>query len=588
MVRGQAGIFGNRRSVWLAWFIVFAAIAGCSKSVPVRNADVIVIGAGIAGLSAALEAADAGAQGIVIDVNSVAGGHAMMAGGMFLVGTPLQEAKGVHDSPDLAFSDIMKWGEDADAGWVRRYVEQSRREVYDWLTGMGVEFRMLIPAPGETSVPRFHFGRGGASTIVTPMMRKAFAQDSLQFLFNVRATGLHRTARGLWRVATRNVRSGVGGALVAPAVIVATGGFENDLDRVRANWLQAVEPPEKLLLGAGHFALGTGLDIARQAGAHVTRLDHQTIFVTGLPDPRDATGRHGLLAQNPAGIFVDARGRRFMDESASRKLKETTVLGLPEQSYWLVFDSAGLRSLRVRGAPWLTQHTLATEILDNPALVAKADSIEELARRASLPPAALVQTVQRFNTMVGAGTDEDFGRFGAKRAGTAPAPLHKPPFYAMHLYPMTRKSMGGLKIDDDTAVTDANGAPIPGLFGAGEVTGVAGINGSYGGSGTFLGPSVLLGRIAGRSAAALAQSMAAASRLQNGEQLPDTGRAGTGPLAALVKNSRPGYWHFEAAHTLVLERGDACTDCHNDDWPARPARTSGERLIQLESCGKCH
>ncbi len=561
MARGQAELFDAafyarlRPYAWLAWFIAVAIIAGCSKSAPVRDADIIVIGAGIAGLSAALEAADAGAQVIVIDVNSVAGGHAMMAGGMFLVGTPLQEAKGIHDSPELAFADIMKWGEDADADWVRRYVEQSRSEVYDWLTGMGVEFRMLIPAPGETSVPRFHFGRGGASTIVTPMMRKAFARKSLRFIFNVRATGLHRTGRGLWRVGTRNVRTGTGGALTASAVIVATGGFENDLDRVRAHWLRAVEPPGKLLLGAGHFAQGSGLDIARQAGARVTRLDHQTIFVTGLPDPRDTTGRHGLLAQNPAAIFVDVGGHRFVNESASRKVQETTVLGLPGQSYWMIFDSAGLRSLRVRGAPWLNQHTLTTEILDNPVLVTKADSVEALAQRAGLPPEALVQTVQRFNAMVETGADDDFGRFGAGQPGAVPAPLGQPPFFAMRLYPMTRKSMGGLKIDDDTRVMDTSGAPIPGLFAAGEVTGVAGINGSYGGSGTFLGPSVLLGRIAGRSAVALAQVEAAKSRIVVTADLPAASPADSGPLAALVRKSRPGYWHFEAAHSLVLERG---------------------------------
>lgn len=572
--------------------VVAAAVAaGCSAPRPTDDADVIVIGAGIAGLAAALEAADAGATAIVIDANSVAGGHAMMAGGLFLVGTPLQESKGVQDSPDLAFNDIMRWGEDANPEWVRRYVESSRTQVHDWLAALGVEFRMLLPAPGETSVPRFHFARGSAAGVVVPMMRKAFGQERLRFVFNAEAVGLERTAAGSWRVRVRGLRDGVSAAFVAPAVIVATGGFENDLERVQANWLPGVAQPERLLLGAGRFARGDGLDLGRAAGARIERLDHQTIYVTGLPDPRDPSGRHGLLAQNAAAIFVDRDGRRFINENASRKAQERAVLAMPGQGYWMIFDAAGVRELRVRGAPWLTDALLEREILGNPALVTRADSVAALAQAAGLPAETLAGTVSRFNVLARAGHDEDFGRFGPAVPGAPPKPLAQAPFYAMRLYPMTRKSMGGLAIDAQARVVGAAGEAIGGLFAAGEATGVAGINGSVGGSGTFLGPSILTGRIAGAAAAGYAAGRgaraAAAVAGQAGASAP-AGNLNAAALTALLGSRRPGYWHFEVAHALVQERGEDCAACHTPAWPTGPARDAPARLTQLQTCMKCH
>ena len=133
------------------------AIAGCTRPLP--DADVIIVGSGIAGLSAALEAGAAGRSVLVIDANSVGGGHAVKAGGFALVGTPLQERKGYRDSPEIAERDLLAWGEDADPEWVRRYVRASRTEVHDWLTAFGVRWGFILDTP-EHSVPRFHFANG--------------------------------------------------------------------------------------------------------------------------------------------------------------------------------------------------------------------------------------------------------------------------------------------------------------------------------------------------------------------------------------------------------------------------------------------
>jgi len=162
----------------VAWALIGAlALAGCEPAPPAIDADVLVIGAGIAGLSAALEASEAEASVTLVEINSVGGGHAVKAGGLFMVDTPLQNEKGVEDSVTLAVADMLAWGEDADAKWVRRYAAASRPEVYDWLTGLGVEFALLMPAPGETSVPRFHFTRGTSVNVVVPMMHQIVRID---------------------------------------------------------------------------------------------------------------------------------------------------------------------------------------------------------------------------------------------------------------------------------------------------------------------------------------------------------------------------------------------------------------------------
>ncbi len=571
-------------SITLACLLAALATACTSWPAERRDADLVVVGAGIAGLAAALEAAEGGASVIVLDSNSVGGGHAVLAGGFSLVGTPLQAARGYRDDPELAIRDILAWGEDADPWWVRRYVEGSRTEVHDWLVAKGVEFAMILPSV-EDSVPRFHFPRGAAASAVLPMLREALAHERIAFAWNQEVTRLRRRSNGaIAGVEARDLRSGRRLVLRAPAVVIATGGFESNDEMVRANWPTGQAVPRPLYVGSGEFATGTGIGLATAAGAALTRMDRQLVYVTGMPNPRDPTGRRGLLVQNAAGIMVGVDGRRFVDETAASKAIESLVLSRSPPSYWLVFDTPGRAQLMIRGGPWVDARTVAGEIMNNPALVKSAASIRELAQATRLPEAALAATIARWNDAVAAGADVDFGRFGPGVAARTPAPLATPPYYAIELFPMTRKSMGGIAIDHEARALDAGGQPVPGLYAAGEVTGVAGINGSHGGSGTFLGPSLLIGRIAGRTASA-----AVATPGSPPPDSPDVvATADPRPLAERVAQPRPGFWHFAQVHRLVQERATACTECHDDTWPAAPAQTRTQRLAQLGSCRRCH
>lgn len=576
--------------------VIAGLLAACAPAwaAPV-DADVIVVGGGIAGIAAALEAEAQGARVIVVDMNSVPGGHAVKAGGFALVGTALQQQKGYADTPAIAERDLLAWGETADPAWVGRYVRASGSEVGDWLTRLGVRWAFILDTP-EHSVPRFHFAAGSALNAVVPMLRSAVTRERIGWQLNSEALSLTKHRSAVTGVTVRNLRTGERQTLAANAVVLATGGFQADLRQVRANWRADVARPDRLYVGAGYFATGSGLALARRVGAGLRRMDEQVTFTTGLPNPRDPTGTRGLLTQNPAAIWVNANGQRYVAENAPSKLADDATLRQPGAAHWIVFDADGARTLRIRDAVWLGSPTAAAT-LATAAGIERADTLPALAAAAGLPPAALVATVARYNAQLAAGNDADFGRFTPGQPDREARPLEKQPFTAVRLYPMTRKSMGGLAIDDATRVLDRRGRAIPGLFAAGEVTGVAGINGKYGGEGTFLGPAVWLGRIAGRTAAGAAPAAmplapAAVAAASVGTSDPAE-RAATvlldvAALRTLVAADRPGYWHFREAHATVLERGLDCVACHSPDWPTLPATTPTQKLVQLASCTTCH
>jgi predicted oxidoreductase len=552
------------------------AVAGCTPVDPQPDADVIVVGGGIAGLAAALEAADKGASVLVIDANSVGGGHAVKAGGFALVDTELQRRKGIKDSADIAWRDLQRWGEDADPYWTRRYAEESSSQVYDWLTGLGVMFTVVLDTPEDT-VPRFHFTRGTATNVVVPMMRKALMNPRIAFVWNNRVTELTRSSGAVIGVATINERNGESNFYRAPATVLATGGFQNNLDMVRAHWPENRRQPAEIKQGAGQFATGDGYQLARSAGAKLQRMDHQVTFFQGIPDPRDATGTRAIFGQNPAAIWVDSQGRRFVNESANSKEIAAAALELEPMTFWMLFDANGARKLNLRGSAWLSKKNIYNEIINNPDITIKAKNLRELAEKSGLPYHGLKSSVQIWNRMLNVGGDYQFGRFTATDRPRGIAVLNRPPYYALQVYPLTRKSMGGPAITAKGQVLNRRGTPIPGLYAAGELTGVAGINGSHGGSGTFLGPAVLTGRIAGKSAA-ISSGMQIRMRSPATPAYPDE----------IPVYGKQGYWHYDSVHQLASERAQTCDDCHTDDMTMKMADRPAEMITRLNTCSGCH
>ena len=566
------------------------------------GADLLIVGAGPSGLSAALDAAQQGARVTVIDMWSIFGGHGVLSGGVLsIVGTPLQKSHGVEDNPELAYRDFIEWGKDNNREWVRFYVNNSKHLIYDWLTGMGLEFRSLGRQPGN-SVRRIHSTLGGGRALVTTLYRETLKYPNVEFIWNHKVTGLVKENGRISGVQTENLRTGEVRIFRASAVILATGGFQSNLEMVREFWPQDLKFPDRLLFSAGFNAIGSGHELAQEAGGVLNYMDHQWNYSTGIPHPRHPGTDRGLSGGSSVSIWVNEESMRFVNESASPRDSFPVIVNQKSSTYWAIFDDVA--TVRMSGTGWDDPKQVFSE--EAPDLIKSADSIEELAKMAGLPADALKGTVDRYNAMVDQGKDEDFGRFDSDRPPSeeinirphTPQKIEQPPFYAVQSFPLTRKSMGGVLIDLSCRVLDRNNQPIPGLYAVGELTGLAQINGKAALEGTFLGPSIVTGRVAAQSALAeLGHKPGQISRKSTSPTQPSRGAEPSvknetclecHSLPQLVDQKRPGYDHFERVHRIVVNEQYRCVSCHSEMAPVGMESHQFDRAVQAENCLRCH
>jgi flavocytochrome c len=552
---------------------------------PDESGDVIVVGAGISGLAAALDLGRGGSKVTVIDMSSVFGGHAVMSqGSVSIVATPAQERAGIHDSPDLAFEDFRRWGEDPATDWVRYYVDHSRHEIYDWLDDLGVRFSEVLASSGN-SVPREHQPVGRGIGLVTPIYRACLELGNVDFDWNSKVEQLLTAHGRVVGVLVRDLRTGSQRELRGRAVVLATGGFQSNLDMVREFWPAEFRFPERILVGSGRNSIGLGHRLAQAAGGELVHMDYQWNYFTGLPDPRYPGTNRGLNATNLYGILVNSEGRRFANLHGWAKEVMPVLLKQKNVSCWCIFDEASKPFFTVSGSDWGDFKTVEKLILQNPDLVKKADRLEELAELAGLPAKILVETVARYNELVELGEDTDFGRFGPGKpefSNRASPKIATPPYYAMQTFPLTRKSMGGVAIDLQCRVLDKQRQPIPGLYAVGELTGLAGINGKAALEGTFLGPCIVTGRVAARS---LLKELDVPPRLA----APSESRCSTcHNIPELVAEAREGYWHFDKVHRAIQDRSIDCRHCHSELTPYRADEHRINRQSLTANCVLCH
>ncbi|GHG19737.1 FAD-binding dehydrogenase [Streptomyces filamentosus] len=311
------------------------------------DADVIVIGAGLAGLVATAELVDAGRSVILLDQEpeqSLGGQAHWSFGGLFLVDSPEQRLLRVKDSRDLALQDWMGTAgfdrpeDDWARRWAEAYVDFAAGEKRAWLHARGVRFFPVVgwaerggyDATGHgNSVPRFHITWGTGPGLVAPFERKVregVARGLVTFRFRHRVTALGRTAGALDTVTgevlepsdaergTASSRTATGSfALRAQAVIVTTGGIGGNHDLVRAQWPARLgTPPEKLLSGVPAHVDGLMLGIAEKAGAHHVNRDRMWHYTEGIENWNPIWAKHGIrILPGPSSLWLDATGKRL-------------------------------------------------------------------------------------------------------------------------------------------------------------------------------------------------------------------------------------------------------------------------------------
>ncbi len=456
-----------------------------------EEVDVVIAGAGGAGLEAAIESAAAGATTMVFEKQPrlLESSTAIAVGRISFSGTPQQRNCGVEDSCELFYADIVETGKHRNVpALVEAYIAH-QLDTYRQLTSLGIKWSPTVSAMAGMSVPRGHLT--DPIDLVRGLKRELDARG-VPVLFQTPVTDLVTDADGAVIGVTIQQRNGATVRIrTRRGVVLASGGFARNPERLRA-----IEPRFGEVVatsGAGHAG-----DALRMAEA--LRADTADIEFVQPSFELHATGGTAddiVLLYYQGGIIVNAYGERFVDESISYKDIAGACLDEPGQMGYQVFDSrvfdkaVAAQAAAGQGSPMTLD---ASKI----RLLVKGATIEALADRAGVPPARLRGTVDRYNRFVDAGVDQDFGRQALAGNYGKPQRLDKPPFYAFATIGHLLATYGGIAVDAGMRVL-REGCPIPGLYAAGEAVG--GFHGASYHSGTGLGKALVFGRIAGMRAA---------------------------------------------------------------------------------------
>lgn len=449
-------------------------------------ADLLVVGGGLAGFAAALEAAQAGASVTLLEKQPDIGGSSAMSGGcLAFAGTDLQRAQGIDDSDELLFNDLREVGQfENEEPIVRAYV-QHQLPTYEWLKAQGVRFSPVIEASSGQSVPRVH--TVDPADAIRALAARCRASGKVELLVSTRAKRLLRTADGSRVEAVLAERERCESRLSgARGVLLASGGFGRDRELVH----RFAPQYDNAVFVGGEGNVGDGLRMACQLGADLR--DMAYIKGTFGKHPVDTSNHHSCLAVYKGAIAVNQEGRRFADESISYKLLGDACM---RQSYGAAFQ--------ILDADIFASGDNRVRILDferrlEDGLMIRAESLEQLAQIVEIPVGALLATVKQYNGFVDSGCDAEFGRKHLVHNHGALRRIERAPFYA---YPSTAAVYGtycGLRVDSAMRVLDVFGEPIAGLFAAGEIVG--GLHGAAYMTGSALGKAAIFGRIAARTA----------------------------------------------------------------------------------------
>ena len=458
--------------------------------------DYIIVGAGTAGLPAAIHASRRGASVLLLEAADKLGGTLNMANGQIsAAGTRLQEAKGIVDSPDRHFEDIMEitFGE-ADPAIIRRTVDLAP-DTLNWLLDQG-----LAPLPGHPvtgaspgragySVPRYFWAAEEGRAILKVVLEefdREVPNGHVATQLNTRVTGLLTTDSG----AVEGVRAESGDqewTFRGRHVLLTSGGYAMNPDM-----FELLTGYPAYAAGSWPHSQGDGLDLAVSVGGwlrgqHLHRAGTGSIL-SSAEFPAKVYARFATVPQQrlPWEIWVNDSGERFIreDEPLVRP-RARAVLGLPNLRYVIVFDE-NIFSSAPPGLPQFSREEFLAHCENHP-MFARAGSLDELAAVADVDAAGLAQTVRDYNKAVASGEDP-LGR------EHLPAPIAQPPFYAVTHLGSSATSSAGVAVNRDHQVLRGNQEPVPGLYAAGEILGAGVTLGSAFAPGMMLTPALSVGR----------------------------------------------------------------------------------------------
>lgn len=419
------------------------------------EADVVVVGAGISGLSAAVQAAQLGLKVVQLEVNENVGGNGLGTEGVFAIDSPIQKEKGIN----LTLADIVEGEQDffkykVNALRWKDMVEQSADSLA-WLEENGVLFEGKVdsyPPLGRVDTMVW-WKDGSGSNYVNPMNDKA---QELGVDLHVSTRGLAPILASDGSIAGLYAEASNGDILQvnAPTVILATGGFADNPEKL----LEAGINPDLVFVRSFGGHMGDGIDIAVAAGAKDLSAEAAYLRETTIDGVDFATPFSMFFFTTGSVMWVNQEGERFADENCLSITSGCQSASNTNQGQTYTLFSDAILNAAGDATVSAAQEYLAT----NPANVKVADSIDELAQAFNIPADVLQAQLDRYNGFCEAGKDDDFGKNPEKLVKL------EAPFYLAKMSYCYMSSIGGLRTTRAAEVLHEDGTPIPGLFAAGS------------------------------------------------------------------------------------------------------------------------
>ncbi|MDU1504887.1 flavocytochrome c [Limosilactobacillus portuensis] len=446
--------------------------------------DVVIIGSGGTGLSAAIQANELGMKVAVLEKEKELGGNTNRASsGMNAAETNVQLHHGVIDNVADFYHETYKDGGRLNDKDMLGYFVYHTAPAIDWLADHDIKLDD-ITITGGMSKKRTHRPASMAPIggFLVKSLLEVVAQEDIPVFNKTKVTKLRRTDDG--RVNGVEVNAdGIIKVINAKAVILATGGFGASKE-----YIKRFRPDlESYKTTNQPGATGDGLKLAENVGAELMQMNLVQVHPTVQQD-NPHVYLIGEAVRGEGAIMVNGEGKRFVNELNTRKICANAITALPEHSAYLIFDQ-GIRD-----------HVKAIEFYDKVGLVVHGETIEDLAKQINVDPSNLKQTVTTWNQAVENHDDAEFGRTTGMDRG-----ITKPGFFAIHIAPAIHYTMGGIHITPKTQVLDGNGDIIKGLFAAGEVAG--GLHGNNRVGGNSIAETIVFGRQAGQQVALYARSL---------------------------------------------------------------------------------
>ena len=461
--------------------------------------DLIVVGAGTAGIPAALFAARRGARVLMLEVAGDIGGTLHLSTGqMSAAGTKLQARKGIRDSADLHFADVMRISHGtADRDLVRLAVDEAAG-TFDWLMESGFEPLPEHPVLGLGHEPyserRYCWGKDGGRSILAVLRRQLQPEldaGRVELRLNTPVTALLTDAAGAV-IGVRVKSADLEQRFFGSSVLLATGGYASN-----SEMFERLSGFRDYADTAYPSCLGDGIELGISVGGFVRgRENYLSNFGSILTDdgfPGRFLARFVVIPQQrqPWELFVNARGERFIrEDEPSFDRREQSLLTQPDLRYWIVFDEAILAEAPPGVGGWNREQI--REAFDLHAWFVRAEDLPTLAQRAGIDPTGLQATIAQYNGAIERGVPDPLGRTHRPRR------IERGPFYAIRHQGHSTTSTVGLTVDRRLRVLRAPGRPVPNLYAAGELLGAGQTQGRSFVGGMMVTPALSFGRWLGQ------------------------------------------------------------------------------------------